>query len=302
MSTARSESIELKATVHRYKFLVLTLVVGAVGALLILYHRNLPSPEVSRDFGIALFAAGTVGVAVELLTRRQFRELVNDELSSAVNNSLLGRKLDEVLARGSLGGDLRELGVRRIHADRNAINFLDVIDDADPGTELRFLGVCLAGFVGRNTQVHLEKKLREKCRIRLLIIDPACDAVRWRAAEEDRAPETVKREIEGADEIHDSFVQTHVSQEYRGQIQLGHYNSQPSYFIVSTNKTMIVGFYLRGGLGEFFPQLELEIKAGGIHEAFSRHFELLWESRHEAAATVKDPVMPIASAQVQPAG
>ncbi len=46
---------------------------------------------------------------------------------------------------------------------------------------------------------------------------------------------------------------------------------------------MIVGFYLREDLGEFFPQLELEIKEGGIYSSFDTHFESLWKARREAA-------------------
>src|ERR1051325_2079860 len=88
----------------------------------------------------------------------------------------------EVLARGSLGGDVRELGVRRIHRHRNEIDFFKLLESAKRGTELRLLGVCLAGFAG------------------LLIVDPNSSVVRAQGVDERRKYEDSKTDIEAADE------------------------------------------------------------------------------------------------------
>ncbi|MGH0036980.1 MAG: hypothetical protein ACQGVK_18285 [Myxococcota bacterium] len=85
-----------------------------------------------------------------------------------------------------------------------------------------------------------------------------------------------------ADDLHKNFIQNHVSDELRTNIELGHYNAAPSFFLFSTHSTMIIGFYLREGLGEFSPQIELEIKKGGVHAPFHEHYEALWQARVEA--------------------
>ncbi|MGH0036979.1 MAG: hypothetical protein ACQGVK_18280 [Myxococcota bacterium] len=149
---------QLRAAVHRYQFMALALIVGGLGIWLILRPERYPSPDVARDLGVALLAAGTISLALEFFTRRQFQDLVRDDLRKAVDSSDLSVKLDDMLALVSLGGDLRELGVRRIHRDRNAIDFSTLIEEADPETEVRFLGVCLSGFVDRPSQVLLQKK------------------------------------------------------------------------------------------------------------------------------------------------
>jgi hypothetical protein len=264
---------QLRSALHRYQFVILTMLIGGFGAALIVYQGKFQASDGARDFGIALFAAGTIGLAVEFYTRRQFRDLVKEDLRGAVDTSSLSAKLDDMLTLISLGGDLRELGVRRIHRNRNAIDFSHLIEEAEAGTELRLLGVCLAGFMDRQSQVLIEKKLREGCRARFLILDPASDAVGIRAIEENRTYEDIRKDIGGADEIHDNFIGNRVAKDLRGQIELGHYSAAPAYFIFSTHNTMIVGFYLRGDLGEFFPQLELEIKEGGIYAPFSHHLE-----------------------------
>jgi hypothetical protein len=274
---------QLLAVVHRYRFVILAALVGGLGAILISRQSRFPAPDVARDFGIALFAAGTIALAVEFYTRQQFRDLLQEEVREAVNSSSLSVRLNEVIAVGSLGGDLRELGVRRIHRNRNQIDFLKLIKEAEPGTEIRLLGVCLAGFMDRNTQMLIEQKLRHNCTVKLLILDPESEAVRVRAVDEQRTYDDIKQDIEGAEEIHNNFIKNRIRKELRNRIYLGHYSSVPAYFIFCTNSTMIVGFYLRSGLGEFFPQLELEIKEGGIHLPFNAHYESLWNERREVS-------------------
>lgn len=273
---------QLRSIIHRYQFILLAIIVGGIGVWLIVTPQSLPFPNVANDLGVAFLAAGTIGLALEFYTRRQFLYLMKQELVDAVNQSTLYKKIDEILARGSLGGDLRELGVRRIHRERNAIDFTKLINEAEKGTEIRILGVCLAGFMDRQTQVLLKKKLTEGCNIRLLIIDPESDFVKHRAMEENRIYEDIKQDISAADVIHKNFIQRRLPQNLRDKIELGHYNSAPAYFIFCTQSTMIVGFYLREGLGEFFPQLEIEIKGGGIHSSFGKHFEAVWRTRNEA--------------------
>jgi hypothetical protein len=269
---------------ERYEFMFLTFLVGVTGALLIILQDRFVQRDIARDFGIALFAAGTVGMAVELHTRRHFRHLLTEAVRHAIDASAVSRKLSDVLALGSLTGDLRELGVRRFYSEREPLNFADLIEGAEPGSELRFLGVCLSRFVDRNIQGVIEKKLTHTCSVKFLILDPESAAVAEHAASENRSPLSIKKDIEGAQILHDNFLCDRIAENLKGRIVLGHYASVPAYFIFSTTKLMIVGFYLRGRLGEYCPAIELEVKEGGLSTAFSRHFDLLWESRREAVA------------------
>lgn len=275
----------LRSALHRYQFLILAIGVVVFGIFLIAAPESSPFPQVARDLGVAFLAAGTVGLALEFYTRRQFRDLVTEDLRSAVDSSSLASRLEEMLSLASLGGDLRELGVRRIHRNRNAIDFSRLIEEAEPGSELRLLGVCLAGFMDRQTQVLIEKKLRDRCSVRILILDPESDFVKLRAIEENRTYDDIKKDISGAAEIHANFIENRVAQAVRSQIRLGRYDAAPAYFIFSTHNTMVVGFYLREDLGEFFPQLELEIKEGGIYRSFDQHFESLWRTCQASEAT-----------------
>lgn len=279
---------QLRSAIHRYQFILLAIIVGGVGIWLIVYPQKSPFPNIARELGIAFLAAGSIGLVLEFYTRRQFLDLIRQEIVDAVDRSTLSKRIDETLARGSLGGDLRELGVRRIHRNRNAIDFAKLIEEAESGTEIRILGVCLAGFMDRNTQVLLEKKLGEGCNIQLLIIDPESKFVKHRAIEENRSYEDIKQDITAADKIHENFILRRLPEKLRSQIELGHYDSAPAYFIFCTHITMIVGFYLREGLGEFFPQLEVEIKEGGIHSFFGKHFEALWSARRETPKHTSD--------------
>jgi hypothetical protein len=84
---------------------------------------------------------------------------------------------------------------------------------------------------------------------------------------------------ESTNNLHHSFINFRIPANLRENIELGHYDLPATYLIVSTNKTMIVGFYLRAGRGELFPHLELEVKGGGIYASFLRHFDSLWDAR-----------------------
>lgn len=267
---------------HRYEFVALTLIAGGTGAALIAFQHQFAKVDIARDFGIALFAAGTIGLAVELHTRRTFRALLREDFRNAIDASSLAQMLADVFAVGSLTADLRELGVRRFYRTREHIKFAELIEKADSGTELLFLGVGLSGFVDRNTQGVIENKLSHNCSVKFLVLDARSDAVAEHGAAENRRTEDIKKDIEGAQILHDTFVSNRLAQNLRSRIELGHYASVPRYFIFSTTQTMIVGFYLRGLLGEFCPAIELEIKERGLHLAFRRHFDLLWESRMEA--------------------
>lgn len=291
LPSVKESLIELKDSVLRYRFIILALVMAVVGFLLLVFRDRLPYPEYERDFGIAILTAGTIGLVVELYTRRQFETIITDRLLNAIEASSLSPKLEKIALLLSLGNELTSLGLKRIYALRSDIDFAIFLDAADPGSEIRLLGVSMMSFISDRMRPHILKKIEEGCTIKILVLDSESDFVRQRALEEGRSFEDIHKEIEATDILHRSFIDYVVPAHLRKNIEFGHYDSAPTYLIVSTNRAMIVGFYLREGRGMHFPHLELVAKGGGIYISFQKHFDSLWAVRKEAKVVeVDEPV------------
>jgi hypothetical protein len=274
----------LKSLLLRYRFILMALVMTMAGFLLIVFRDRLPHAEYWRDFGVAILTAGTIGVVVELYTRKQFETLIADRIVVAIESSSLTPRLDDINKLLSLGNELTSLGLRKIHTLRSPIDFAGLLEAADPGSEIRLLGVCMMSFANQPMQTLIQRKIEQGCTIKLLILDSDSEFVKLRALEEGRSLADIRVEIEATDRLHQNFIEVRLPQELRENIELGHYDFPPTYLIISTNRTMIVGFYLREARGELFPHLELEAKGGGIYIWFLRHFDSLWAARKESRA------------------
>ena len=274
---------QLKSLLLRYRFIIMALVMAMLGFLLIAFGEHLPHGEIWRDFGIAMLTAGTLGIGVEFYTRKQFETLVADHILEAIEKSSLPPKLDNLNHLLFLGNEMTSLGLRRIHTISSpAIDFFGLLEAADPGTEIRLLGICMMSFTNGPMQMLLQKKLAQDCTVKLLTMDSESKFVQLRASEEGRNLEDIRVEIESTNNLHRSFINFRIPTDLQKNIELGHYDLPAAYLIVSTNKTMIVGFYLRTGRGEYFPHLELETKGGGIYTSFLNHFDSLWDVRKKA--------------------
>jgi hypothetical protein len=139
----------------------------------------------------------------------------------------------------------------------------------------------MMSFTNGPIQALLQRKLEQGCTIKLLTMDSESGFVKLRALEEMRSLEDIRVEIEATNKLHHNFINVRIPANLRTNIELGHYDLPATYLIVSTNRTMIVGFYLRRGRGELFPHLELEAKGGGIYISFLEHFDSLWDARKE---------------------
>jgi hypothetical protein len=287
-SSVKKRLAQLKSTLLHYQFLLMALVMAMAGFLLIVFRDRLPHSEYWRDFGIAILTAGTIGLVVEFYTRRQFEMLIADQILDAIERSSLAPRLDDIKLLLSLGDELTALGLRKIHKDRSSVDFAHFLDAAEPGSEIRLLGVSMMGFTDDRMRTLLVKKLEEGCTIKLFVVDSKSESVQRRAADEGRPFEDIHDDIEALDRLHRSFISHRVPEHLRTNIELGHYDSAPTYLIVSTNRAMIVGFYLRGARGEHFPHLELEAKGGGIYLSFLEHFDSLWAARKELRSVQSD--------------
>jgi hypothetical protein len=293
-ASVKNSLAQLKSALLRYRFILMALVMAMAGFLLIVFRDQLPHSEYWRDFGIAILTAGTIGLVVEFYTRRQFETLIADSILDAIERSSLNNRLNDInqlLSFGneqnrllSLGNELTSLGLRKIHTVRSNIDFGSFLDEAERESEIRLLGVSMMSFTSDRMRTHIQKKLDEGCKIKLLILDSESAFVQGRAVEEGRGYEDIHDDIEAFDKLHRKFIRDVVPEHLRKNIELGHYDSAPTYMIVSTNRAMIVGFYLREGRGGLFPHLELEAKEGGIYISFLRHFDSLWAARKESRA------------------
>jgi hypothetical protein len=274
---------QLKSLLLQYRFIIMALVMAMLGFLLIVFGKDWPPEEVWRDFGIAILTAGTLGLGIEFYTRRQFETLIADRMVEAIETSSLTIRLDNVHRLLPLGNEMSSLGLRKIHTINSpAIDFVSLLEAADPESEIRLLGVCMMSFTNGPMQMLLQRKVEQGCKIKLLTMDSESEFVRLRALEEVRTLEDIRVEIESANKLHRGFINFRIPPNLRGKIELRHYDLPATYLIVSTNKTMIVGFYLRRGRGELFPHLELEAKGGGIYASFLQHFDSIWEEPKQA--------------------
>ncbi|MEK6279337.1 MAG: hypothetical protein AABN95_03200 [Acidobacteriota bacterium] len=274
---------QLKSLLLRYRFIIMALVMTMFGFLLIVFGKNFSHGEIWRDFGIAILTAGTLGLGIEFYTRRQFETLIADRMLDAIEISSLPTRLDNVHRLLSLGDEMTSLGLRKIHTINSpAIDFFGLLEAAEPGSEIRLLGVCMMSFTNGPMQMLLQRKLEQGCTIKLLTMDSESEFVKLRAQEEVRMLEDIRVEIEATNNLHRGFINFRIPANLRENLELRHYDLPATYLIVSTNKTMIVGFYLRRGRGELFPHLELEAKGGGIYASFLQHFDSMWNEPKQA--------------------
>jgi hypothetical protein len=279
--------ITQKRAISRYQFVILGIVSGFVGIFLILLADLFANPPLWRSLGVAFFASGTIPLLVELCTRREFENIMADRIVKAIGGSPLAERVEDIRTLLSLTADLREAGVIQVVRTRH-FNFESFIDEAEPSAAICLLGVCMKGFTSTEVQTLLRRKLEDKCTIRFLTLDATSKFVEQRAIEEGRKPNDIREDIQSVDNLHQTWLSHRVPEGLRPQIEYGHYDDAPSYFLVSNGKRLIIGFYLRGGRGEEFPHMEVENCPGGISSAFLTHFDKLWKSRKEAQLT-SDP-------------
>lgn len=272
---------KLKYLLWRYRFLLLAMVLFFTGLSLELSHERFAFAELARDLGITLLIAGTVGLGLELYTRRDFLELVSERLNETIDASKISTRLEDLVQVYSASNDLQAFGVRRIHRKRPHDLFFQLVDEAESGSEIKILGICLMSLNEARMRDSISTKLRQGCKFKLLMLNANSPAVEQRALDENRKFKEVKAEIEASEMLHRVFLQEGTVEEARSNMEIGYYDDYPNYFIFSTSQVMVVGFYLRGQRGEEFPHFELEVRGGGMCAPFLRHFDFAWERKKD---------------------
>jgi hypothetical protein len=256
-------------------FLVLGIKTFAIGSVLVVAAAVLEpyivrlAFDVLRDLGISLMIAATVGLGVEYYTRKHGEAVLNQMMGEAINRYVFHNDR------------LHSLGLKQMCINRSELDILKSIRDTEPGGNIQILAMCMDELTHNTGQRIIKTKLEEGCSIKLLLINPESPYVRERglAEKQEEGPELddFVNKVRYRDSMHQSFIEA-LPVDLQEKIEVRHYDSAPSLFIVDNDTTMLIGFYLFGYRGEEVPHLELETKKGGAHVPFREHFEALWST------------------------
>lgn len=254
-------------------FLVLGIKTFGVGTVLVIAAAVLEAYivrlafDVLRDLGISLMIAATVGLGVEYYTRKHGEAVLNQMMGEAINRYVFHNDR------------LHALGLKQMCINRSELDILKSIRETEPGRNVRILAMCMDELTHNTGQRLLKTKLEEGCSVKLLLINPESSYVRERGLaekqEEGPALDDFVKKVKYRDSMHQSFIKS-LHPDLQEKIEIRHYDSPPSLFIVDNDTTMLIGPYLYGYRGEEVPHLELETKKGGAHVPFREHFEALW--------------------------
>jgi len=266
--------------VGRLRFYIVGLILVATGVILILLCHLLGRTgtlcAILESLGVSLIPAGTVALAYEYYLRKGFLEIAKEVIKEALAKVPILAEVADIKHIVSIGQALGALGLEHVYPDRRNINFIDMLNRSEPGSEIRVLGIALWDITDMPMQEALEERLKGHCRIRLLSLDPDSSFVEQRAYVEKRDIDDIRNDIRFAKKKHETFI-ANLPKDLRANIELRHYEASPVCYIFASGKTIVVGLYLADQKRQYFPHLELEVKEGGIHEPFVRHFDSLWE-------------------------
>lgn len=306
----------LHETRRDYKFAILMLVFFFCGLILVLFGEEHVG-VVFRDIGIALLIAGTVGLGVEFVARKEADKVLLYIARRSIEEHAwpklreIGEAVDGLGTRSSQGmeqvlsvsrnleakiqevgfllvsNNLRAYGVTQMYSTRTP-DLVSYINQAPRGSTIRLLAISLNRLASDAAETVIRRKLEEGCAIEALVIDPESRYVRIRALEEFEKRPATEAEVGSFVE---AFVEKVRHRDYllrnmlydlpdhlRSRIEIRRYDAPTSYFLMDNNRTVLVGFYLRGLRGEECPHIELEVREGGAYHPFRRHFDAWWDA------------------------
>jgi hypothetical protein len=263
--------------------------------------------HLSRDIGIALMVAGTVGIGAEFVARKEGMELVETVVRESLEE-VVEPKLDEL--KGLIRSDrFRILGVRDVFPDRSENSYREYIKEATPGNEIRLLGISMGYLASKDVQEDIRHKLDAGCTVKLLLLNLDSQYHLKRAVEEARQLEGTSFEEQRSIRafLRDASLWSSVYEDFAGNLspelsrrfKLRYYDAPPGFFLIDNGSKMLVGFYLRGCSGDKCPHFELT-KGGAAYDKFSSHFDLLWKWPEElVTAPMGEAVLPAPTTLVE---
>jgi len=285
-----------------------------------LLHTDGVGAHLLRDIGIVLVTTGLVVFAADYMTRKDFIALLATELNplrtdvNRLRRSMLGEMLplrtdmttlitkllqeitplrsdiptlstalDDVRKCISLGATMSVLGIKHIHKDRGSTDLLNKLWEAANGSEIKILGIVASGVSDPKMEDIIRQKLMQQCKFKILCVNPSSHFVEERAAEEGRSAQEMKNDISARIMGWRNFVESHIPEAMRSQVELKCHDGGTRYFLFITETMVVVGFYLGAARGASNVHLELEVKPDGIAKAFIEHFDSLWNAAKSPA-------------------
>ncbi|MFL6262872.1 MAG: DUF5919 domain-containing protein [Thermoanaerobaculia bacterium] len=285
---------KLRKRLIQFLFLFLMTLLSCAGLVLIFNYVPWHLGEAGRDIGISMLIAGTVGLGVELSTRKEMERVLGDLIEEKLAEATSDRfavletalpKLEEIRDLVVQESGLQDAGVKRLSRRREDNLLQEFVERAAPGSTIRVMAICLNTLANNRGKDLFKRKLQEGCRIRLLLLDPDdSTALEERARQENRTSEEelrdFKERVQTWGSVHKNAIQKLAADKtLTGSIELGYYQSLPSCFLIDNGHAMLVGFYLHGCRGEKCPHLEIENRQNGFYLQFDQHFETLWARR-----------------------
>ena len=269
--------ISIKWSALKYKLVLISIFIITAGIALLLTAHKFPSNIVDlvKEIGIALTAAGTVGITIDIFTRKQFEDIIQDSFASAYKDSEIPSKLDDLFSLVKMANNFRDLGIKNIYDERNDDRALEIIKEARKGSKIQLLGTCLRSFTGAATQKMFREKMQQGCTFELLVLNADSQFVDQRKEEEGETNPEIKNSIETTNRSHELFRNQLNATNLKNNIILEYYDAPPNLFLIITETIVLVGFYMRGNMGQFFPEIEIENKSSGISKSFIDHYDLL---------------------------
>jgi hypothetical protein len=232
---------------------------------------------------------------IDLRWEERLKEYIVRTLQTITANQTTPPDIFELQPDNSLAttGFLRELGITKIYPHRRKIDFPKLIRTAEACSDIKFLGIGLKFLLEDEVRSAIRSRLRDNCKVKLLLLDPTSEFCTRRAGEVRKVYKNIRKDLDSLNKGHREFIDV-LPESLRPRITLCHYDWAPTFCIFIAGKTMIVGFYLRNYRGADAPHLRLELNTNMseddvesgrnyLYNTFLEHFDALWGSSCGAA-------------------
>jgi hypothetical protein len=206
------------------------------------------------NLGISLTTSGIIALIFEIALKNEFIKNIKSEINSNLKTMGVGHDLSSYFKR--------EFITAKKEIDIIAISFTLGINNLD--------------------REFLKKILKEHCRIRILIVDPESEFIKYRAFDEpDQSEKRIKDKI---NETIDYFRSLESKAKYEfikdyplGSIQVKTHKSIPYFGYTRYDEKCSYSPLLIGRYGNFTPVFEIDGSNTEIFNNLKFHFNNLWE-------------------------
>ncbi len=260
-----------------------------------------------RDLGLLLAAVLAGSILHEKLLRHEMLKFTEDELRHMLDARIskpeelaitTARAVHRVFTDSPPGmTGLRLLGPVR----RNLPRYYEWVNNRFP-QDLFFAGRSVLHRIDADIKINtantessaeaiLVRRLKEGCKIQILLLDPRIDIIERLAREEGQSPEEMLGDIETSVQIckrlSELLLANKSTLQSQAQLTISLYNRVPYFAYHRTDSQAIVGFYFMSNKGSASPAYELVDPQ--TKQTFSDHFVLVHNSHSETLVEFDGP-------------